>query len=72
MIIKIMNKSLLCKWLWRYYNHREKGLCKEIIVHTHNNRRTNISSFWKEVRKELNIFLVSINKKVGNGQSTFF
>jgi hypothetical protein len=72
MNIKIMNKSLLCKLLWKYYNFREKGYWKEIIVHNYNNRRTNISPFWKEVRKKLNIFLVSINKKVDNGQSTLF
>jgi hypothetical protein len=34
-----------------------------MIFHTHNNIRTNISPFRREVRKELNIFLVSINKK---------
>jgi hypothetical protein len=28
--------------------------------------------FWKEVNKELHIFNISINKRVGNGKNTLF
>jgi hypothetical protein len=45
MNFKIMNKSLLCKWLWRFYDSNEKGLWKDIIRSNHNIRRTNISNF---------------------------
>jgi hypothetical protein len=52
MNLKTMNKSLLFKWIWRYYDPNEKGLWKAIIKSNHNNRRSNISNFWKEVLKE--------------------
>jgi hypothetical protein len=70
--LKIMNRSLLCKWLWRFYNPNENELWKEIIKANHNNRRTNISLFWKEVLKELDIFSISTNKKLGKGSSILF
>jgi uncharacterized protein YnzC (UPF0291/DUF896 family) len=52
--------------------HREKNLTEQNLFKRQINRRSNISSFWKEVRKEMNIFLISINKKIGNGKSTIF
>jgi hypothetical protein len=31
-----------------------------------------MSTFWKEVIKEKDIFDISINKKIGNGNKTLF
>jgi hypothetical protein len=41
---------------------------------TYHNQRslTNILIFWKEVSKELTIFNISVNKKVGNDHNTYF
>jgi hypothetical protein len=74
MNLKIMNNALLCKWLWRYYNNKIKGLWNDIIKSRYHNRRTlvNASTFWKEVNKEIIIFNTSINKIVGNSQTIKF
>jgi hypothetical protein len=37
-------------------------------INTYNNKNTNISLFWKE----MNIFLISVNKKIQNEKSTLF
>jgi zinc-binding in reverse transcriptase len=69
-----MNQTLLCKWLWRFHNSNESGLWKQIIQARYTNRRSliNVSTFWKEVNKELHIFNISINKHVSNGNNTLF
>jgi hypothetical protein len=50
------------------------GLWNHIISMRYNNRRntSNMSTFWKEVRKEKDIYEISINKKIGNGNKTLF
>jgi hypothetical protein len=72
--LKTMNKALLVKWLWRFHNIQEKYLWKTIIENRYNNSRTtnNMSTFWKEVNKEKDIFITSISKKIGNGSKTLF
>lgn len=49
-----MNKSLLGKWLWRFYNPNDTSLWKEIILSKYGTRRFSIhfSSFWKGVCKD--------------------
>jgi hypothetical protein len=74
MNLKIINKVLLCKWLWKHFNNEIKGLWKDIIESRYHNRRIliNASTFWKEVNKEIIIFHTSINKIIENGQTTKF
>jgi hypothetical protein len=67
--LKLMNKALLCKWLWKYHNSEHKGLWKDIIRCRYHNRRTliNASPFWKEINKEILIF-----KIIDNGTTISF
>jgi hypothetical protein len=52
----------------------KKGLWKIIIQSKYSNKRTlrNAFIFWKEVNKERDIFNISINKHIGNGQQILF
>jgi hypothetical protein len=45
--LKIMNKTLLCKWLWKYNNSMNNGLWKDIIKIQYNNIKSlnNMSPF---------------------------
>jgi hypothetical protein len=61
--LKTMNIALWNKWLYRLYSPLEKGLRKTIIQarYTHRRSLTNCSPFWKEISKELPIFIKKKN-----------
>jgi hypothetical protein len=60
--------------VWRFHNIQEKDLWKTIIENKYNNSRTtnNMSTFWKEVNKEKDIFITSISNRLENGSKTLF
>jgi hypothetical protein len=60
--------------LWKYHNNLDKGLWKTIIEARYQNLRStnNMFIFWKEVNKERDIFIISINKYIGNDTKILF
>lgn len=72
--LKLKNKTLLGKWSWKFYNHDEKRLWKNIIQYKYatNRNTSHISPFWREILKEKHSFEISINKEVENGKVILF
>lgn len=69
-----MNKALLTKWLIRFRDPKELGIWKANLLAKYANCRStqSFSPFWKEVMLLKEVIDISINVKLGNGNSTSF
>jgi len=76
---KILNESLLLKWIWRIYNADEKDLCCNLLREKYLRTRplakcsrTGGSQFWRGIQKVKDCFYMGASFSVGNGENTRF
>ena len=76
---KILNESLLLKWIWRIYNADEKDLCCNLLREKYLRTRplakcsrTGGSQFWRGIQKVKDRFYMGASFSVGNGENTRF
>ena len=76
--LKVMNISLLCKWLWKIEN--EQGLWQDLILKKYCSRDLLVAVKWKTGQSHIfqsilgvkDFFYRYIRKRVGDGMNTIF
>lgn len=79
--LKATNKSLLSKWIWRYYQEKE-ALWRKIIQHKTATEKDDLipkeckdsygTGFWKGIDNEKGIVHWNMELKIGDGKATKF
>ena len=69
-----MNTSLLAKWLFRFYDNKEVGTWKNIIIekYSYTGDKRVKSHLWNDILKLRSVVQGSISWQVGNGESVRF
>jgi hypothetical protein len=73
MNLDIMNKTLLAKWIIKFKDSAVQGYWKDILHFKYDaiSSRARFSIFWRDITLDGDIIDFYLNKKVGNGNTTY-